>query len=324
MLSLMSRLPRIRELAPNLTGVGYYLCASKEARTAQGGGQFMQLLLQDRSGQVLGKLFAQEAERFGNEFEQGEFVAVDARTNIYRGRIELVVNRIRRVNPDQDRLHGFREEDCIPTSPRSVDEMWTELSALIDAVADEGLRVLLRRIVADNEARLRIWPAAQTIHHAYRSGLLEHILQIARVVDTLAGIYEADRDLLRAGAILHDIGKLQELDYDLVTGYSREGNLVGHIALGLMMVREAAQGIASLSEARRTEVEHLIASHHGSLEFGSPVEPKTIEAFVLAMADDLDAKLHQVRRHIAEDETSSEFTSYHPRLKRVLLKPPPE
>ncbi len=224
MLSLMSRLPRIRELAPNLTGVGYYLCASKEARTAQGGGQFMQLLLQDRSGQVLGKLFAQEAERFGNEFEQGEFVAVDARTNIYRGRIELVVNRIRRVNPDQDRLHGFREEDCIPTSPRSVDEMWAELSALIAAVADEGLRVLLRRIVADNEARLRIWPAAQTIHHAYRSGLLS-----AHPADCPRGRH-ARRHLrgrprpAQAGAILHDTENRRSFDYDLVTG-DREGNL---------------------------------------------------------------------------------------------------
>jgi 3'-5' exoribonuclease len=280
----------------------------------------MQLLLQDRSGQIPAKLFAQEAERFGTEFEMGEFVAVDARTNVYRGRIELVVNRIRRVNPDQDRLHGFREEDCIPTAPRSADEMWAELEARIETVADPGLKVLLRRIATDYESRLRIWPAAQTIHHAYRSGLLEHILQITRVVDALGLIYDADRDLLFAGAMLHDIGKLEELEYDLVPCYSREGNLVGHIALGLMLVRQAAQGIAALSEARRTEVEHLIASHHGSLEFGSPVEPKTLEAFILAMADDLDAKLHQVRRHIAEDETPSEFTGFHPRLRRVLLK----
>jgi 3'-5' exoribonuclease len=201
--------------------------------------------------------------------------------------------------------------------------MWAELQARIESVADPGIRVLLSRIASDHEERLRVWPAALTVHHAYRGGLLEHILQIAGVVESLGRAYEADSDMLVAGAMLHDIGKLRELDYDSVPAYSREGNLVGHIGIGLMMVREAAAGISGLSDERRLEIEHLVASHHGSRELGSPVEPMTLEAFILAMADDLDAKVHQVRKHVATDETDGDFTSYNTRLRRVLLKPSP-
>ena len=199
--------------------------------------------------------------------------------------------------------------------------MWRELEDHIAAVRDPGVQALLRRVVADHGERLRIWPAAQSVHHAYRSGLLEHILQVARVAQGLALAYGADTDLVLAGAVLHDIGKLYEIDYARVGSYSFEGNLVGHIPLGLMMVREAAAGLTSLSVRTRTLIEHLVASHHGTHEFGSPVEPKTIEAFILAAADELDAKVHQVRRAIAEDAGDGEFTSYHRRLDRVFLKP---
>lgn len=317
----MARLPHALEISSDSNGQGFFLCARKEVRQTRTGEPFLSLVLQDRTGQIAAKVFHPEAERARDEFDMGEFVLVEGRANVYGGKTELILSRIRRVNPQQDRQHGFREDDCVPAAPRSIDEMWTELLARIDAVADEGIRVLLRRVVTDHEAKLRVWPAALLVHHAYRGGLLEHILQIGRVVDALGDIYGTDRDLLIAGAVLHDIGKLHELDYDAVASYSREGNLVGHIALGMMMVREAASGIAALSEARRTEIEHLVASHHGSRELGSPVEPMTLEAFVLAMADDLDAKVHQVKRHLAEDDNDGEFTAYHTRLRRVLLKP---
>jgi 3'-5' exoribonuclease len=316
----MTPLPRIRELTPGTSGVGYFLCVRKEVRTTKIGTSFILFALQDATGEITAKLF-EDSTRYKEEFEAGEFVKAEARAELYNGRLELVVARIRRVNPDQDRAHGFREIDCIPSSPCDVDEMWRELVERVAGVADAGVRALLSRMVQDHEAQLRVWPAALTVHHAYRGGLLEHILQVARVAGALAQLYGADQDLVLAGAILHDIGKLRELEYDLATSYSREGNLVGHIPLGLMMTREAGAGLASLTDARRTAIEHLIASHHGSRELGSPVEPMTLEAFILAAADDLDAKLHQVQRHIAQDEGAGEFTAFHPRLRRVLLKP---
>src|SRR5262245_7464584 len=169
--------------------------------------------------------------------------------------------------------------------------MWAELQEHVRGVRNDHIRVLLNRIVSDNEAQLRVWPAAQQIHHAYRGGLLEHVVKMADVGRFLARAYNASEDLVLAGVVLHDIGKLQELSYEGGAGsYTRDGNLVGHIALGLMMVRETCQGIANFPIELRSQIEHLIASHHGIREHGSPVEPKTIEAFILAAIDDLDAR----------------------------------
>jgi 3'-5' exoribonuclease len=315
----MSELLRITDVAADVQGIGYYLCAFKEERQMRAGGSFLCLTLQDRTGEIRGTIF-DDVEKYRDAFEQDDFVKVEGRGRIYHNRLELLVSRIRRVTP-ADEEHGFREEDCLPVSPRDLDEMWQELQRRIDGVADPGIQALLRRVVADHGDRLRVWPAARTVHHAYRSGLLEHILQVARVGEALAAIYDADADLVFAGALLHDIGKLYEIDYSRVGTYSLEGNLVGHIPLGLMLIREAATGLPSLSERTRTLIEHLVASHHGSLEFGSPVTPMTVEAFILSAADDLDAKLHQVRCAIDADDGEGEFTSYHRRLGRVLLKP---
>jgi len=187
-------------------------------------------------------------------------------------------------------------------------------------VRDSFLRELLLRITQQYETQLRVWPAAQVVHHAYRGGFLEHILKIAAVGRTLAEAYGANADLVVAGAVLHDIGKLQELEYDRAVSYSRDGNLVGHITLGVMMVRETLAGITGFPDDLRTQLEHLVVSHHGSREFGSPVEPMTIEAFILAMADDLDAKINQVRRAISDDTGEGEFTGYQSRLGRILWK----
>jgi 3'-5' exoribonuclease len=315
------RLPRIRQLSPDSAGPGYFLCAGKENRVTRGGEAWLQVVLQDVTGQVIGKLFPPDSDRYRDQFEAGEFVRAEGRVNINHGRAEIMLSAIRRIDPVAERASGFREEDCVPSAPRPIDEMWEELTARIDAVTHEPVRVLLRRIAMDHEAQLRLWPAALTVHHAYRGGLLEHIVQVAQVADAMAGAYGADADIVFAGALLHDIGKLRELEYDLVPSYSREGNLIGHIGLGLVMVREAAAGIAGLTADRLGEVEHLVASHHGSREFGALTEPRTVEAFILAAADDLDAKIHQVRRSVAEDDTDSEFTAYHPRLRRTFLKP---
>jgi 3'-5' exoribonuclease len=316
----MNRLPRILDLEATSAGWGFYLCARKELRTGRGG-TFLTLLLQDHSGEIPAKIF-QDVDALSAEFETGEFVKVLGKGNVYNDRLELVLEEIRRVQPDRDRLDGFREEDCIPCAPRPVEDMWSELMALIEREAtDPWIRTLLSRVTDDYAERLLVWPAARFVHHAYRGGLLEHILQIAKIAVSLGRAYDADVNLLLAGALLHDIGKLEELEYECVTRYSTAGNLVGHITLGAQMVRRAIDQIEGFPPETAVQLEHLVLSHHGSREFGSPVEPMTIEAFVLAAVDDLDAKIHQVRRHVTEDEGEGEFTSYHPRLRRVLFKP---
>ena len=316
----MQRLPRVTALNVEDSGSGFFLCTYKELRAGRSGSEFLFLSLQDSSGQIVAKLMA-DVDRYKDEFDAGEFVRVEGRGSNYNGRVELILSTIRRVNPDQDRREGFREEDAILSAPRPIDEMWAELQGHLQGVRNSHLRVLLNRIVTDHEAQLRVWPAAQVIHHAYRGGFLEHITKMAEIGRFVSTAYGADWDLVLAGIVLHDIGKLQELAYEGGAGsYTRDGNLVGHIALGIVMVREAANGISGFPDDLRAHVEHLIASHHGMREHGSPVEPKTVEAFIVASIDELDAKLNQVRKAIAEDPGEAEFTAWNKRLGRVLFK----
>jgi 3'-5' exoribonuclease len=311
------RLPFIRAMSPELEGWGFFLCTYKEVR--QGRGEpFISLSLQDKTGLIRGTVLT-DAVRLRDEFDSGEFVKIQGKTNVHNGSLQLLVDRIRRINPDQDAAQGFREEDCVLSSPRPVDEMWSELQELIHHVRDSHIRELLRRMTTQHAEKIRVWPAALRVHHAYRSGFLEHILSVARSALTLGAAYGANQDLLTAGALLHDIGKLDELDYDQATSYSREGNLEGHVTLGAIMVRNAMASIPDFPEILQTQIEHLVVSHHGHKEFGAPVEPMTLEAMILSAVDDLDSKINQLNQAVAE-EGEGEFTSYHARLGRILWR----
>jgi 3'-5' exoribonuclease len=315
----MATLSRIADLEAASSGWGFFLCARKELRTGKSGA-YLALVLQDISGEIKAKVF-QDVDGLKDEFDAGEFVKISGRGNLFNQRLELVLDKIRRVDALRDALDGFREEDCIPCAPRPLDEMWQELQAHVAAVTTPAVRELLTRITTAEGDKLRIWPAAQSVHHAYRGGLLEHILKILESVTFLADAYGADRDLLVAGAILHDIGKLQELSYGVATDYSVPGNLIGHIPLGAQLVRDTARQIDGFPEDTLVQIQHLVLSHHGARALGSPVEPMTVEAFILAAVDDLDAKIHQVRKHIEADDSDGPFTAFHRRLERVLLKP---
>jgi 3'-5' exoribonuclease len=321
----MTRLPAIDSFSPSSAGWGFFLCTDKSVRTGRGG-EFIALLLSDATG-VLTARILDNVDRLRDEFDAGEFVRVNGRANLFNGRLQFIIESGRRVMlgaDSQDRRDGFREELLILAAPRPVDDMWQELQQVIGAIGNPHLRVLVKRIVTDHADRLRIWPAARTVHHAYRGGFLEHVLKMAEAGRMLAVLYGADADLVVTGALLHDIGKLQELDYDTTTTYSRDGNLIGHITLGALLVQDACRTIAGFPDQLRSEVTHLIISHHSEREFGSPVAPMTAEAFILAAVDDLDATLNQVRRAVNDDEGQGEFTAYHSRLARVLWKGPPK
>jgi 3'-5' exoribonuclease len=313
-------LPPIRQLNSESSGLGFFVCTQKDLRPGRNG-EFLSITLQDSTGRIVARAF-DDVERLKGEFEAGEFVKVKARANIYNERLQLIVENIRRVHPDQDRKDGFREEDCVISSQRPIDEMWAELQGRIATAGNPYIKQLLEKIVSANEAKLRVWPAAQTLHHAYRAGFLEHVLQMATVGEQLAAAYRANADVLLAGVLLHDIGKLQELEYELSTSYSREGRLLGHIMLGSALVRDVAATIEGFPPLLLSEIQHLILSHHGCLEYGSPVAPMTVEAFILSSVDDLDAKINMVRQAIRDDTGDGEFTGYHSRLERVFWKGP--
>jgi 3'-5' exoribonuclease len=317
------RLPPIGNLSVNATGWGFFLCTEKSMRMGRGG-EYVAAILQDATGELVARVL-DNVDRLKDEFEAGEFVKAQGRLVAFNGRSQFQIDSIRRVMlaPDsQDRREGFREELLVPTAPRPIADMWTELEQIVASVGNPHLRSLLKTIVATNEERLKIWPAARTVHHAYRGGFLEHVLKVAEVGRSLALMYKADADLVVAGALLHDIGKLQELEYDITTSYTRDGNLIGHITLGALQVADAIRKIPDFPEALRSALIHLIASHHGERDHGSPVEPMTVEAYILAAADNLDATLNQVRHAIRQNDGTNEFTSYQPRLGRSLWKGP--
>jgi 3'-5' exoribonuclease len=314
----VSRLPFVHAMSPGLEGWGFFLCTYKDVRHGRTGEPFIALSLQDKTG-LIKAIVLTDAARLRDEFDSGEFVKVQGRTDLHNGSMQLLVDRIRRINPDQDAAQGFREEDCVLSAARSPDEMWTELQELIQHVRDPHIRELLQRITARNADKIRVWPAALRVHHAYRSGFLEHILSVARSALALGVVYDANQDLLTAGALLHDIGKLDELDYSQSTSYSREGNLVGHVTLGAIMVRNAMSSIPDFPDILRTQIEHLVVSHHGEKEYGAPVEPMTLEAMILSAVDGLDATINQVRQALAEGG-DGEFTAYHARLGRILWR----
>jgi 3'-5' exoribonuclease len=317
----MTRLPGASALTANSIGWGFFLCTDKSARTGRGG-DYLSLTLADATGEVVARVF-DNVDRLREEFDAGEFVKVQGRANIHNGRLQFLVENIRRVmtGPDsQDRRDGFREDTLVPSAPRPVDEMWRELQQVVAAVANTHLRALLLRIVSEHEAALRLWPAARVVHHAYRGGLLEHILTMAEAGRMLAVLYGANADLVVTGAVLHDIGKLEELEYETATTYTRDGNMIGHITLGSIMVHDACRAIAGFPDALRAQVLHLIGSHHGERALGSPVEPLSLEAFILSAVDDLDATINQVKRAIRDDDGGGEFAAYHSRLGRALWK----
>jgi 3'-5' exoribonuclease len=297
------RLPPIGSLSVNATGWGFFICTEKSMRMGRGG-EYVAAILQDATGELVARVL-DNVDRLKDEFEAGEFVKAQGRLVAFNGRSQFQIDSIRR-----------------PTAPRPIAEMWTELEQIVASVGSPHLRSLLKTIVATNEERLKIWPAARTVHHAYRGGFLEHVLKVAEVGRSLAIMYDADADLVVAGALLHDIGKLQELEYDITTSYTRDGNLIGHITLGALQVADAIRRIPDFPDALRSALIHLIASHHGERDRGSPVEPMTVEAYILAAADNLDATLNQVRHAIQQNEGTDEFTSYQPRLGRSLWKGP--
>ena len=245
--STMSRLPSVSALTANSVGWGFFLCTDKSVRTGRGG-DYLALTLADATGQIVARAF-DNVDRLREEFEVGEFVKAQGRANQFNGRLQFLIENIRRVmaGPDsQDRRDGFREDALVPSAPRPIDEMWDELQQVVSAVGNPHLKTLLARIVADHEAALRLWPAARVVHHAYRGGFLEHILTMAEAGRMLAVLYGANADLVVTGAILHDIGKLQELEYDTATTYTRDGNMIGHITLGAIMVHDACRAISRL------------------------------------------------------------------------------
>jgi 3'-5' exoribonuclease len=310
--------PYIAELSPGTRLQTTFLVQSKERKTASTGKPYLDLELRDASGVIRAKVW--DCDRLEPDFEVEDFVLVQGHVEAYKGTPQIVVNAIRRLADEE-----IDPRDYFPRSSRDPEEMHAQLVSRLERMPEGPLRSLLLAVVQDPEIapKLKLAPAAVSFHHAYLGGLLEHILSLIQLGDQVSDHYGSlRRDLILAGLVLHDLGKIEELNYWRSFRYTTRGQLVGHIALTLGIVHEKLRAIPDFPDALRDQIEHIILSHHGKAEFGSPREPMFPEALVIHYLDDLDSKLESMRAQYAADkDRPGDWTARNPALKRELLKP---
>jgi 3'-5' exoribonuclease len=303
-----------------------FLVKQKSQRSTRKGDPYLELVLADRTGTIPARAWSEIAERFANQFEEAEFVFVQGRTETYRGTLQIIVEVIRRLSDyekEAGRIQDFDPALLVPATERDVGEMWNELLALVDAIEPQPLQELTRKLITDREEAFKRAPAAIVKHHAYVGGLLEHTLEVATGFDAIASALPTAglrRGLGLAGSILHDIGKLEEMENPIAPRHSLTGELVGHILLGRDLVREAASEFDWPDPRLPILLEHILISHHGELEFGAPVLPKIPEAICVYHLDNLSAKLNMMRTHAASDGQDGDFTAWSPDLGRRVFK----
>ncbi len=310
--------PYVNELEPNRVITTSFLVHSKEIRQKKTGEMYLSLSLGDRTGELDAKMWDNVAEVLDG-FERDDFVKVKGLVQIFHNRPQLTIHKMRRMD-DSEIDYG----DYFPCSRRNPEEMWGELRGIVAGLGNPHLKALLEAILDDSDIALRYRraPAAKQIHHAYLGGLIEHVLSVCGMARMAAQHYRnIDCDLLLAGVILHDIGKIYELNYERGFSYSNDGQLLGHITIGLRMVADKMAAIPDFPAPLRSLVEHMILSHHGQLEFGSPKLPLFPEALMLHYLDDLDSKMECMRSLIENDrQVEGCFTTYSSALERTALK----
>lgn len=299
--------------------VAFGLIRNLSTRIRKSGEEYLTLELQDRSGTIEARIW--DVEEPMRVLQPGDYVKVKGRLDEYRGALQLIVERIRKTT-EADRQQGFDESNCVISTRYDIDSMWRQLGALVDReVTDRFMRQLLANILERTEERFKYYPAAQEIHHGYRGGFLEHVLSVTENCVYFAGKYpEVEKDLLIAGGILHDIGKLEELTPAPAIEYTVAGRLVGHIVLGRDLVCAEAGRIAGFPAEKLLLLEHMILSHQGDYDWGSPKRPKILEALILHYLDDLDAKANHLRGVLQSHRGSGPFTGYDRILGRVLYR----
>ena len=310
--------------------ISSFVVASKQVKAKKTGEPYLALTLSDRTGQLEAKMWDNVAGVI-DAFEQDDFIKVKGLLNKYNGRFQLTIHKLRRLEENE-----VDPADYLPKCPRDTEELWRELGGFVATFQNPHLKALLEAFMADPEiaAAYKTAPAAKTLHHAYIGGLLDHVVSLFRLCDLAVRNYpQIDRDLLLAGAFLHDIGKIDELSYGRSFAYTTRGQLLGHMVIELEMLHSKIGQVAGFPDALKTLLEHLIISHHGQYEFGSPKLPMFPEALMLHYLDDLDSKMESMRAHLErESGYDDDWTGYNASLGRPLLntrkflapKPPPE
>ncbi len=294
-----------------------FVVASKQVKPKKNGEPYLALVLADRTGQIEAKMW-DNVEEFIAAFEQDDFLKVKGLINKYKNRFQLTIHKLRRMGETE-----IDYTDYLPKTTKDIGELWRTLADFVGTFQDRHLKALVESFMADPEIaeRYRNAPAAKTLHHAYIGGLLDHVVSLFRSCDLMSRNYpQINRDLLLTGAFLHDIGKIDELTYKRSFSYTTRGQLLGHMIIELEMLQAKLAKFSDFPLELKTLLEHLIISHHGQYDFGSPKLPMFPEALMLHYLDDLDSKMEAMRAHFArEGELEGPWTSYNASLGRPLL-----
>lgn len=298
---------------------GLYLLREKRMGTTKRGEPFLTLVLADRSGEVEARVW-DNAEEISADISEGGVVQVEGLAGSYRGKIQLTLSRASGFHGDYD------PAILLESSPVEPGEMLKSLREILRSLENSHLKALADRFLLDKGfvSGLKRAPAAKNFHHSYIGGLLEHTLGVCRLATVVSPLYpELDGDLLLFGAFAHDIGKIHEFRYRPAIDYTDEGRLVGHLVLGAGMVEEKIRGMKNFPADLELKIRHLILSHHGVYEFGSPKRPKFIEAFALNLIDDMDAKINGITRFAERDRQEGSWTEFNRLFDRHILKDGP-
>jgi len=294
-----------------------FAVASKQVKNKKNGELYLSLTLSDRTGHIQANMWDNVSDAL-NAFEQDDFVKVKGMVQKYNGRWQITIHKLRKL---ADNEVDFA--DYLPKTPKDIDQLWRTVGEFVESFENPWLKRLLQDFMADESiaTAYKTAPAAKTLHHAYVGGLLDHVVSLFTVCDLAVRNYPmVNRDLLLTGAFLHDIGKIHELTYQRSISYSTEGQLLGHMIIELEMLHRKIASIAGFPDELKILIEHLIISHHGQYEFGSPKLPMFPEALMLHYLDDLDSKMESMRAQFErENELDAPWTSFNPSLGRPLL-----
>jgi 3'-5' exoribonuclease len=301
----------------NQTITSFFVVAAKQVRSKKNGDLYLSVILADRSGTLQANMWDNVADAL-DAFEQDDFVKVKGVIHKYNGRWQLTMHKVRRLEEQE-----IEYSDYVAKTSKDIEQLWRTLGEFVGSFQNPWLKGLVKEFMSDESiaAAYKNAPAAKTLHHAFVGGLLDHVVSLFTLCDLAVRNYpQVDRDLLLTGAFLHDIGKLYELAYQRSIAYTTKGQLLGHMIIELEMLHQKIARLPGFPDELKILIEHMIISHHGQYEFGSPKLPMFPEALMLHYLDDLDSKMESMRAQFErEAELDSPWTGYNPSLGRPLL-----